>query len=150
MLKFQFKINSTNQIEPKLLKKRDAKLVVDIQGRLEVLVNDKCFFSEPSLALLELGIALKKWHQGQEFYYFTIEHDEREGPILAFINNEENHWTIFSIWQLFESKEILTLTELVGAVDLFLDELNQELLNSYGIKLDDFVNRRRFFKKSLE
>ncbi|MCM3655364.1 hypothetical protein [Metabacillus litoralis] len=72
MLKLKFELDTTNSIEPKLLKKRNGKLLVDIQGRLEVLVNDKCFFLEPSLALLEFGIALTKWDREKNFYYYLL------------------------------------------------------------------------------
>lgn len=46
-------------------------------------MNGKCLFLEPSLTLLEFRIALTKWNREKNFYYFTIEHDEREGSILG-------------------------------------------------------------------
>ncbi|MFD1169950.1 DUF7878 domain-containing protein [Oceanobacillus caeni] len=145
MLKLKFELDTTNFIETKLIKKRDGKLLVDIQGRLEVFVNDQCFFLEPSLALLEFGIALKKWKRDKDFYYYTMEHDEREGPILAFIKEGENHWTIFSIWQLYESRELLPFDRIIDAVDLFLIELDRELLNNYGFNIDDFIKSKWIF-----
>lgn len=54
-------------------------------------MNDKCFFLEPSFVLLEFGIALIKWKRETNFHYYTIEHDEGEGPILAFIKKQESH-----------------------------------------------------------
>lgn len=141
----QFELDTTNSIEPKLLKKRDGKLLVDIQGRLEVLVNDKCFFLEPSLALLEFGIAFRKWDRKRDFYYYTIEHDESEGPILTFNHKGENDWYVFSIWQEFESKESLTINMVREAVDSFLLELDEELLRNYGFKIDDFLKSKWLF-----
>ncbi|WP_068672130.1 hypothetical protein [Oceanobacillus sp. Castelsardo] len=144
-LKLQFELDTKSFIEPKLIKKRSGKLLVDIQGRLEVFVNDHRFFLEPSLALLEFGIALKNWRREENFYYYTIEHDEREGPILVFNKIEENYWTIFSIWQLYESKELLALDRIIEAVDLFLIELDSELLKNYGFNIDDFIKSKWIF-----
>lgn len=138
-LHLEFELDQTCYIEPKLLKKRNGKLLVDIQGRLEILVNGHGFFSEPSLALLEFGIALRKWEQEKNFNYFTIEHDEREGPILAFIKREENQWSLFSIWQDYELTESLTDDVISGAVDSFLNRLDKALISHYGIKIDDFI-----------
>ncbi|MDQ0216880.1 hypothetical protein J2S13_003378 [Oikeobacillus pervagus] len=146
-IKFQCVLDTTTPIESKLLKKRNGKLLVDIQGRLEVLVNGKCFFLEPSLALLEFGIALTKWDREGDFYYYTIEHDEREGPILAFNNKAEKHLSLFSIWQQYESEELLSLNDISESVDSFLLELDQALMGNYGIKINDFIKRRRFFEK---
>ncbi|AJD89588.1 hypothetical protein JMA_02710 [Jeotgalibacillus malaysiensis] len=135
----KFELDQTNQIEPKLLKKRNGKLLVDIQGRLDIFVNDRCFFSEPSLALLEFGVALKRWNREDHFRYFTMEHDEREGPILAFIEKEACRWSLFSIWQECDAHEPLTFEVVSGAVDTFLLELDKDLINNYGIKIDDFI-----------
>ncbi|MBU8790997.1 hypothetical protein KM885_09375 [Oceanobacillus caeni] len=144
-LKLKFELDSSSFIEPKLIKKRSGKLLVDIQGRLEVFLNDHCFFLEPSLALLEFGMALKNWRQEEDFHYYTIEHDEREGPILAFNKIEENYWTIYSIWQLYESKELLDLDRIIEAVDLFLLELDRELLKKYGFNMDEFITSKWIF-----
>ena len=144
-LKLRMVLDTKNNVDSKLIKKRNGKLLVDIQGRLEVFVDGKCFFFEPSLALLEFGIALKKWKRDKNFFYYTIEHDEREGAILAFINNGQDDWKLFSIWQLFESQNKLTLDMISDTIDSFLIELDDELLKNYGFNINDFLNSKWFF-----
>jgi hypothetical protein len=112
--------------------------LIDIQGKLEILVNNKCFFIEPSLALLEFRVELARWSRKEDFYYFTMEHDE--GPILAFINKGENNWSLFSIWQEFEHKGLLCINIISDAVDLFLLKLDRELIKNFGIKIADFIS----------
>lgn len=138
-LTLEFELDQTNPIEPKLLKKRNGKLLVDIQGRLDIFINGRCFFSEPSLALLEFGVTMKKWKREKDFYYFTMEHDEREGPILAFVEKEKKQWTLFSIWQKYNLNEQLTFNVISDAVDSFLMELDKDLIKNYRIKIDDFI-----------
>ena len=144
-LHLNFEFISSLTIEEELLNERNGKLLVDIQGKLEILANDKCFFLEPSLALLELGVNLAKWRRKigvtqEDFYYFTMEHDERDGPILAFINKGDNKWSLFSIWQEYEHKDSLSINIIRDAVDLFLLNLDRELIKNFGISISDFTS----------
>jgi hypothetical protein len=144
-LKFNFEFIPSLTVDKKLLKERNGKLLVDIQGKLEVGINNKCFFLEPSLALLELGVHLAKWKRNiddtqEDFYYFTLEHDERDGPILAFVNKGDNTWSLFSIWQEYEHRESLPINVITAAVDLFLLHLDKELIKNFGINIGDFTN----------
>ncbi|WP_019155187.1 DUF7878 domain-containing protein [Robertmurraya massiliosenegalensis] len=144
-LKLEFKLDKEAFVDRKLIKQRNGKLLVDIQGEFGVYINDKCFFKEPSLALLELGVALTKWDRVRDFSYYTIEHDEREGPLLTFNNRGEQGWMLFSIWQLFESRDFLTIETITAEVETFLHELNEELLRTYGFDIDGFLNRKSGF-----
>jgi hypothetical protein len=143
-LNISFELSPSLTLDPKLLKERNGKLLVDVQGKVEILLNNKCFFSEPSLALLELGVCLTSWRRlmvdkQEDFYYFTMEHDETEDPILAFRNNGDNDWSLFSIWQHYKSKDLISLNDINDGVEQFLVKLDKELKENFEIKVEDFL-----------
>lgn len=131
-------------VDQKLLNEKNGKLLIDVQGKLEVLIDEVSFFLEPSLALLEFGVNLARWRKAiedtqEDFYFFTMEHDERDGPILAFINKGDNKWSLCSIWQEYEHKESLPLNVILTAVDLFLLNFDRKLKKNFGIITGDFT-----------
>jgi hypothetical protein len=115
-----------------------------IEGDLDIYLNEKMFFSEPHVNLVEFGIALGKWlkkinnGKKESLKYETIDHDE---AIIDFFYEGDDHWRIFSIWQKFESESSYTTTPLVLTVKDYLANLNKELHEiDYVIKLDDFID----------
>ncbi|MDQ0232102.1 DUF7878 domain-containing protein [Metabacillus malikii] len=130
-----FKLNKDNQIDTR---EKDGKLLLDIEGKLEVMINNQCFFSESYLALLEFAVALSQWDQKDSFTYYTMEHDEREGPILTFRKHEDNTWSVFSIWQTFEYNGTISSTILHSEVDRFLLAINNELAQTYKLTTKSF------------
>lgn len=74
-----------------------------------------------------------------DFYYFTMEHDEREGPILAFIKKSENEWHLFSIWQEFKHEDTISSDVLLKTVDRYLTELEETLIKRFNIRYSDFI-----------
>ncbi|MBO8176864.1 MAG: hypothetical protein H0Z31_05320 [Bacillus sp. (in: Bacteria)] len=143
-LKFIFDIDSNKKIEKELIASCDYKLIVDIEGRLDIYVNDKLFFSDQYILLLELGISLTKWIQKikldktEDFKYVTM--DYNDGPILEFIKCSNNRWRIYSQWQEFECHMEIPEYTLVQVVEHFLIDLQERLLNTYQINLKDYVN----------
>ncbi|MBD8014514.1 DUF7878 domain-containing protein [Planococcus wigleyi] len=143
-LAIHFAVDPILTLDKKLVRQKNGKLLIDVQGELKIMFEESCFFHEPSLALLELGVSLKKWRTRdpgatESFYYFTMEHDEKEGPILAFIQKSEDEWQLFSIWQEFEHQETISLNVLLGAVDQYLSELEELLMNRSRIRYSDFA-----------
>lgn len=143
-LAIDFELDPLLKLDKKLIRQKSGKLLIDVQGELTIHIGHSCFFHEPSLALLELGLALKEWRvKGSEeennFYYFTMEHDEREGPILAFIKKSENEWQLFSIWQEFEHESIIASDVLLKAVDRYLTKIENVLIKKFNIKYSDFT-----------
>ncbi|MBD8014591.1 hypothetical protein QL992_07410 [Microbacterium sp. APC 3898] len=143
-LAIDFELDPLLKLDKKLIRQKNGKLLIDVQGELTIHIGHSCFFHEQSLALLELGIALKKWRvkdsEGEnDFYYFTMEHDEREGPILAFVRKSENEWQLFSIWQEFEHKSTIASDVLLKAVDRYLTKLEDTLLRKFNIKYSYFT-----------
>jgi hypothetical protein len=143
-LVIDFELDPLLTLDQKLLRQRNGKLLIDVEGGLNITLDHSYFFREPSLALLELGVSLKKWRikdsrSRSSFHYFTMEHDEREGPILAFIKEHENNWHLFSIWQDFKHEETITTDVLLEAVDRYLMEFEDMLIARFNIRYSDFI-----------
>jgi hypothetical protein len=143
-LAIDFELDPLLKLEKTLLHQRSGKLLIDVEGELNITIEHFCFFRESSLALLELGVYLKEWRMKDSdainsFYHFTMEHDEREGPILAFIKKSENQWHLFSIWQEFKHEDSITTDILLKAVDQYLAELEEMLINRFNIRYSDFI-----------
>ncbi|MCH4827931.1 hypothetical protein [Planococcus halocryophilus] len=143
-LSINFELDPSLKLEKSLLRQKDAKLLIDVEGELKINIDQAVFFQEPSLALLELGVNLKKWRirdsrGATNFYHVTMEHDEREGPILAFIQKNETEWYLFSIWQEFKHEDTISSEVLLGAVDRYLAELEEVLVKRFAIRYSDFI-----------
>ncbi|KOF09256.1 hypothetical protein AC739_16185 [Planococcus glaciei] len=81
-----------------------------------------------------------KYSEGEnDFYYFMMEHDEREGPILAFVRKSENEWQLFSIWQELEHENTIASDVLLKAVDRYLTKLEVILIKKFNIKYSYFT-----------
>ncbi|WP_211655418.1 DUF7878 domain-containing protein [Planococcus alpniumensis] len=145
VLVIDFELDPSLRLEQKLLRQRNGKLLLDVEGELRISVDHSCFFREPSLALLEFAVSLKEWRTKDSsaihsFYYFTMEHDEREGPILALIKENESAWKLFSIWQEFNHESIISTDVLLKAVDRYLTAFEEILVTRFNIRYSDFIN----------
>lgn len=145
-LAIDFTLDPSWKLDSKLLKQKNGKLLIDVDGELTVTLGDRCFFWEPSLTLLELGVALKRWRAqdqdaNNDFHFFTMEHDEREGPILAFIRKDDGWWQLFSIWQAFSHEDVIPANDLLQGVDRYLTELESVLMERYNLRYRDFMRR---------
>ncbi|WP_033543071.1 DUF7878 domain-containing protein [Planococcus sp. CAU13] len=143
-LAIAFSLDPLLKLEKAVLHQRSGKLLIDVEGELNITIDHSCFFREPALAILELGVHLKEWRVEDSdaianFYHFTMEHDEKEGPILAFIRESENKWHLFSIWQEFKHEETITTDILLKAVDRYLTELEETLIKRFNIRYSDFI-----------
>lgn len=139
-----FTLDPLLELDPKLLKQKNGKLLIDVDGELTITLGDRRFFWEPSFTLLELGVALKRWrtkdpNPNKDYHFFTMEHDEREGPILAFNRKYEGKWQLFSIWQGFEHVDLITTEELMEAIDRYLTELEAVLIARFRLRYRNFV-----------
>lgn len=146
MLKIDFFLDPSLELDQKLLKQKNGKLLINVDGELTITLGDSRFFWEPSLTLLELGVALKSWrmkdpYANKDFHFFTMEHDEREGPILAFRRKDASGWQVFSIWQKFSHDGLIATEDLLGAVDRYLATLEEVLIERYGLRYRDFMRR---------
>lgn len=143
-LAIDFKLDPALELDAKLLRQKNGKLLIDVDGELTITLGERLFFGEPSFTLLELGVALKRWrlqdpNANKDFQFFTMEHDEREGPILAFNQKSPGQWQLFSIWQEFEHEEFICGADLLEAVDEYLSELETVLAERFGLRYSDFM-----------
>lgn len=139
MLEIRSKLDVTADIDKGELRKLDGKLLVDIQGELEIIISGKRFFYEPSLALLEFAAVLKRWDGKENLCYFTMEHDESEGPILAFTHEGRDEWELYSIWQEYEITEWISGEVIRDTVKHFLDDFNTQLEKHYYFTMERFL-----------
>ncbi|MCR2806846.1 DUF7878 domain-containing protein [Paenibacillus soyae] len=139
----RYEISPTHTVDPGLLKKNSGKLLLDIEGKLEIWVDEQCFFVEKSFPLLEFAVDLSRWRGRIEktlenFHYYSMEHDYSEGPIISFLYTGSGSWELASIWQEFEYSGPLALPVVLDEVDLFIAKFDQDLLRRYGIRVSNF------------
>lgn len=142
VLEIKSKLDRKANVDRGDLRKLDGKLIVDIQGELGIKIGDRQFFREQSLALLELAIALIKWDGKQDFYYYTIEHDEKEGPLLAFLHRGTDYWKLESIWQAYEMINLVNGDGLRKAVNHFLQDFNNQIERDYHFTVERFLRKK--------
>lgn len=73
-----FNLDTSLELDPKLLTQKSGKLLIDVTGEIELMVNNLRFFWEPSFTLLELGIHLRQWramnpHANKDFRFFSFQ-----------------------------------------------------------------------------
>lgn len=128
------------------MRSRSLSAIANIEGRLAISTDKSIFFMEDGILLLELGIDLANWlgalkiGQTVDFKYVTIDHDSSE-PIILFLTRNDNLFEIDSPWKLVDETAIVDSDGLVAAVELFLNDLKQGIMNAYGVNLLDYLDR---------
>ncbi|MGL5941667.1 MAG: hypothetical protein ACRC2S_15040 [Waterburya sp.] len=126
------------------------KMLADVEGSLKITIEDKLFFDEESILLLELALALMKWIEMIEsgkminFYYESMDYEDQ--PILAFMLNDNNSWRLYSIWEIFADKNNLSLKEITHSVSLYIDELLVHLKNNFEFDFRLFLQSEKTLK----
>lgn len=121
----------------------DKKIIADIEGELVIHINEKLFFREQYILLLELGLELTKWIKNvksgfiADFKYETM--DYNEGPILEFIKQENDFWMIYSQWQENAVNDAIIFNDLLLAINVFLNELDGQLYTKYNFRINDYL-----------
>jgi hypothetical protein len=144
-INFHFSLDLDKEIEKELISTRNFKLLTDIEGELEIIVNNQNLFSEKYLLLLEFGIELNKWwakvksNEIVDFSYETMSFNE--GPILEFTHTSEGNWRIFSQWQEFDCKHKIPQNVLMSSVEKFLMELESQFIKVYSLRMNDFIGQ---------
>ena len=142
MLEIKSQLDLTAAVKKGDLRKLDGKLIVDIQGEIEIFADNKLFFYEASLAVLEFACCLKEWDRKRDLFYYTLEHDDSAGPILAFLHERGDMWKLQSIWQEYEMTASIIGVDMRNAVETFLENFNKELEKQYHFTLERFLRRR--------
>lgn len=146
-INFHFSLDLDKEIEKELISTRNFKLLADIEGDLEIVINNRTFLSEKYLLLLEFGIEVYKWltrvksNEVVDFSYQTMSFNE--GPILEFTQTSEGNWRIFSQWQEFDCTQKIPQNVLIDSVDKFLAELESQFIKLYNLRIKDFVGKQK-------
>jgi len=142
IIKFNYSLNCSNKIESKLLTTKDHKLLAVIEGRLEILIDNKCFFLEDSVLLMELAVQLYKWSILKrkdiinDFEYLSMSHTAE--PLLKIYKGFSNMWFMDSPWKEFNNEKGFFLNDIILAIDLFLKSISSTLKRIYNIDIYDF------------
>lgn len=120
----------------------EARDVAFIDGLFEIYLEERLFFSDPYFPLLEFVVALSPWlftsnTDVKATFRFETMHCS-EGPILEIIK-EGKGWRLASIWQKFESRNIIEEDILFNAFSRFIKELNSELLPVSGFYIEHYL-----------
>lgn len=130
------------------------KMLADVEGSLKITIEDKLFFDEESILLLELALALMKWVEMIEsgkiidFYYESMDYEDK--PILAVMLNDNNSWRLYSIWEIFADTNNLSLKEITHSVNIYINELLLHLKNNFEFDFILFLQSEKASKSSDE
>jgi hypothetical protein len=119
------------------------KMLADVEGSLKIIIEDKLFFDEQSILLLELALALIKWIEMIEsgkmidFYYESMDYEDK--PILAFMLTDNNSWRLYSVWEIFADDNNLSLKEIIYSINIYTNELFLHLKNNFGFDFKSFL-----------
>lgn len=139
----EFKLNSDKEIDNSLIYTNNRKLLADIEGELSIVINNRMFFQEKYVLLLEFGVILSNWLEDidkgnvQSFIYNTM--DYSESPLIEFNIQENSLWKIQSPWGQFQVHETFSLYELTNCSRLFLIEFGNTLKKAFNIDIADYL-----------
>ena len=129
-----------------LSKDRGWKMLADVEGRFQVRINNKIFFDEERILVLELALALMKWIEKTEsgniidFYYESMDFEDK--PLLKFTQNDDI-WNIYSVWQLFIDRSNLSLEEIISVSQKYISEVSEYLKNNFGFDFLHFLQSEK-------
>ncbi|MGP4066380.1 DUF7878 domain-containing protein [Oceanobacillus sp. M65] len=115
-------------------KKKDYSNVYNIQGMLNIRINNELFFSE-EIALLEFYIQVKKWFRNKldgSFYYNTIEVEDEDNPLIKFVASD-NKYFISSPWGQSQIIATAKTDSLIESIKLFTESFEGELYSKYKL-----------------
>ncbi|GAB3837771.1 hypothetical protein GCM10028821_38440 [Hymenobacter jeollabukensis] len=108
-----------------------------IDGDLQIWLDDQLYF-QASIALVEFAFCLNQWltkakrlEQATPLAYYTIDHDEREGALLRLTPVNAAEYTVESIWQEFECRQMIRHQDMKAAVETYFQQLDAAI-RGYG------------------
>ncbi|WP_233880040.1 DUF7878 domain-containing protein [Virgibacillus halodenitrificans] len=115
-------------------KKKDFSNVYNIQGMLNIRIENELFFSE-EIALLEFYIQVKKWLSNKfdgSFYYNTIEVEGDDNPLIKFVASDNNYF-ISSPWGQDKVIAKAKAESLIESIKIFTEDFEEELYRTYKL-----------------
>lgn len=126
-------------INKDLINRKNKKLLVDVEGNLQIYLNNQLFFSDNNMLLLEFGVEVSKWinvsFPETDFSYYTMSHIDE--PILQFLRQPKG-WILLSTWQEFQQEHVLSEVTLIESLKQYLYQLQEQLWRIYRLKISDF------------
>ena len=117
---------------------RGGKIAVDLEGDLLIFINERIFFNEECILLVELAKHLHRWMQKIErnlitdFYYESMDYEDK--PILHFVN-KETYWQIHSVWKQFFSEDKLSTEDILYSARQYINDLKHELKKYFNLDI---------------
>ena len=119
------------------------KMLADIEGRLIVSVGQCVFLNEEGMLILELASALIRWIKKiksgmkDDFFYESMDYEDQ--PILAFQQNSDSSWRIYSVWQEADCDDTFSLKEIIISAKKYIVELTDCLKDNFEIDFLSFL-----------
>ncbi|MDQ0207421.1 DUF7878 domain-containing protein [Alkalicoccobacillus murimartini] len=127
-------------------KRKDVPTILSVEATFSIWINDDLYVRVEEMAILEFYKSLAKWVQAnqkykriQEFHYFTIEHDEREGAIISLLPFGDKA-RLKTIWPEQELYNVFELKYIVEQLTIVEADLRKEIEHYFDINLTHFMN----------
>lgn len=142
MIKFNFLLHDNSYINQEMFKQNTYLLEYYIEGELEIYIGNEIWFSEDYFNLIELAVGLKSWVNllkinDTNFSFKSVDSND----IIFNFKRIENNWEIYSPWQNYIVMHDIELLELLNAIEEYLNELENELIKKFNIKLFDYYRK---------
>lgn len=135
-----------NIISSQSVSKRElynSSITAYVEGDLRICVNDKLFFEQEGILLVELYVQFKEWICAKnkflkDFSYQSMDFEEKH--VLEFIEREDGTWYIHSEWENFNAQDSrFSLLDLEQAIELFFISLEKEIQRTFSLNIKDLV-----------
>lgn len=141
-IEYRFQLSNDLCIKEELLEKKDGKLLTDIYGTLEIVIDNQIFFFEKDILLLELSVCLLHWlkrftnSRVYDLIYETMDYDDE--PLLVYkkISGYEGTWIVKSPWG--NGSFILEERTLINGTKNFVEEFDKTILKKFWLRIKNF------------
>ncbi|MEY8749147.1 DUF7878 domain-containing protein [Alkalicoccobacillus gibsonii] len=140
---FHFTITSPSHVLSNK-NRSDVSAILCVEATLTIWHDQQLFVRIEGLTILEFYKSLIEWikldHKNklQAFTYFSIDHDESEGPILSLVPYNDKV-SMQSIWSEQEQPLILKQKEVLEAFISLEQDLQKEIERTFTIDLKSFI-----------
>ncbi|MEK4563302.1 hypothetical protein MKX54_01240 [Alkalihalobacillus sp. FSL R5-0424] len=122
----------------------DATAILGVEADFSIWCKGDRFVRIEGLTIIEFYKSVVEWlkvaHKDhpQAFHYFSVDHDESEGPILSVVP-VRGKVSMHSIWSDQEQPLVLEQNEVMNAFILLEQDLKKEIEQYFSIDLKAFI-----------
>ncbi|WP_444546315.1 DUF7878 domain-containing protein [Alkalicoccobacillus plakortidis] len=120
--------------------------ILNAEATFSIWINEDLYVEIEGFVILEFYKSLLEWlrinrkyKRIQEFRYYTIEHDEREGAIISLLPFGDKA-RLTSIWTKQELYNVFELDYIVEQLTLLETDLKREIERYFDINVRHFIN----------